>query len=746
MESLQPLIVDLALILILAGVVTLLFKKLRQPVVLGYIVAGFLASPGFHYLPSIVDATSIDVWAEIGIIILLFSLGLEFNFKKLLNVGGTAFTTAIIVAIGMIAIGYTAGQMMGFTLFDSIFLGAMLSMSSTMIIIKAVNDIGLQQQKFTQIVFGVLIVQDLLAVVLLVILSSVAAGQVEGMDLVKSIAKLIFFLVLWFVVGTYLLPSFLRRMRKYLNEETLLIVSMGLCLGMAVLATYTGFSSALGAFVMGSILSSTNEVERIENTVKPIKDLFGAVFFISVGMLVNIDALVEYAVPILILSAIVIIGQSTLATFGMLISGHPLRSAMQSGFCLSQIGEFSFIIASLGISLGVMDKFLYPIVVAVSVVTTFTTPYMIKLADPCYRKIEPHIPARIKKRLDNYADSKTVINDSKSLWRKIAVSYLSNILLYGILLIAIMMISHTWLIPTLENLLPTNVGRLIATIITVCAMSPFLWAIALKRIDNKLLYTLWNDGENNQVPIVLLLLFRYAVAIAFLIGFLLTVYSYIGMIIGVILFIALMSVFSKDMQKQFAKLEQNFLDNLNQRERSKRGRGLINNLHIASMKLQEKSELAGILLSESNLRKKYGVNIVSIIRGARRINIPGGHTRIFPGDILGVIGTDEQIKKFLTVVEPVQEDDIESASQEVIYAYVYINEHSQWVGKSTYELGMRDKYRCLLVGIERGKDTFLHPDGTIKIAPHDVIWIAGEPDSINKIRHIARGNETEEKK
>ena len=400
MDSLQPLIVDLALILILAGIVTLVFKKLRQPVVLGYIVAGFLAGPNFHYLPSIADPENIDIWAQIGIIVLLFTLGLEFNFKKLLNVGATAFTTALTIALGMIAIGYMAGQFLGFTVFDSIFLGAMLSMSSTMIIIKAFGDLGMQQQKFTQTVFGVLIVQDLLAVVLLVILSSVSSGSVEGGELLNSVAKLVFFLVLWFVIGTYIIPTFVRSVRRFLNNETLLIVSMGLCFGMVVIATYAGFSSALGAFVMGSILSSANEVERIERVIQPIKDLFGAIFFISVGMLVNVDTLVQYSAPIIILSLIVIIGQSVLATLGMLLSGQPLRTAIQSGFSLSQIGEFSFIIATLGISLGVMNPTLYPIVVAVSVVTTFTTPYMIKLANPFYSKVEKHLPERIKRRLD----------------------------------------------------------------------------------------------------------------------------------------------------------------------------------------------------------------------------------------------------------------------------------------------------------------------------------------------------------
>lgn len=740
MDSLQPLIVDLALILILAGVVTLVFKRLHQPVVLGYIVAGFLASPNFHYLPSIADVENIDIWAQIGIIILLFSLGLEFNFKKLLRVGGTAFTTALTIALGMIAIGYTAGQLMHFSVFDSIFLGAMLSMSSTMIIIKAFNDLALEQQKFTQVVFGVLIVQDLLAVLLMVILSSVAAGQVESSELVNSVAKLIFFLVLWVVVGTFIIPSLIRHARRYLNNETLLIVSMGLCLGMVVLATYAGFSAALGAFVMGSILSSTNEVERIERVIQPVKDLFGAIFFISVGMLVNTDTLVQYAGPILILSLVVIIGQSFLATCGMLLSGQPLRTSLQSGFSLSQIGEFSFIIASLGISLGVMSPELYPIVVAVSVVTTFTTPYMIKLANPFYDKIYPRIPDSVKRYLDNYSSSRNTIKDDKKMWKSILINYFSSIILFSILVIAIIIASRLWLFPLVNQWewVPSEVSRHIATVITLVCMAPFLWAIIMRRTDSKILQAMWQDGRSNQVPIVILIALRYVIATALVSIFLLSVYPFIGVLVGVIFFLTLLRTFSKDVQKQFNRLEKGFLDNLNMRERSKKGIDLINDLHIARMTLHESSELAGVRLADSNLRQKYGVNIVSIARGSRRINIPGSDIRLFPGDIIGVIGTNEQIGQLLPIVECGEEYNT-NYSEEVTYTYIVINEHSEWVGKSTSELDLRNTYRCLLVGIERGSSAFLRPDGTIKIEANDILWLAGEPDVIASIKDKAHG-------
>ena len=375
MGGLDSLITDLALILIVAGVVTLLFKKLKQPVVLGYIVAGFLVGPNFGFFPTIVDEADINLWAELGIIVLLFSLGLEFSFKKLFQVGSSAVITALVVVAGMMLVGYGAGRLLHFTYLDSVFLGAMLSMSSTTIIIKAFTDLNLRKKAFANLVFGVLIVEDLFAVVMMVILSSIAVkNSFEGAELIESIAKLVFFLIIWFVVGVSVLPIFLKKARRFLNDETLLVVSMGLCLGMVVLATYVGFSSALGAFVMGSILAGTNEAERIGKVVGPVKDLFGAIFFVSVGMLVSPDALSQYALPICLLSLVVIVGQVFFGTVGMLASGQSLKISMQSGFSFSQIGEFAFIIASLGMSLNVIDKFLYPIVVAVSVITPSLPP------------------------------------------------------------------------------------------------------------------------------------------------------------------------------------------------------------------------------------------------------------------------------------------------------------------------------------------------------------------------------------
>ena len=396
MSELDPLIKDLALILVVAGIVTLVFKRLKQPLVLGYIMAGFVVSPQFPYTISVVDIDNVRAWADIGVIFLLFALGLDFSFKKILKMGMAPVIAACTIIFCMMVSGMTVGKMFGWTHMDCIFLGGMLAMSSTTIIYKAFDDMGLRQQRFTGMVMSVLILEDVLAIVLMVMLSALAHGSSpDGGEMIGIVVRILFFLVLWFVVGIFLIPMFLRRMRGVINDETLLVVALGLCFLMAVVSAEVGFSSAFGAFVMGSILAETIEAEKIIRVVEPVKNLFGAIFFVSVGMLVEPSVIAEYAVPIVVLVLAILMGQAVFGSFGYLISGQPLKTAMKCGFSMAQIGEFAFIIASLGLSLGVIGKFLYPVVVAVSVITTFLTPYMIRFATPCYTLMERRLPPRV---------------------------------------------------------------------------------------------------------------------------------------------------------------------------------------------------------------------------------------------------------------------------------------------------------------------------------------------------------------
>ena len=498
MTHLDPIISDLALILAVAGITTLLFKWLKQPVVLGYIVAGFLCSGNF-LLQGVSNMGNVDIWAEIGIIFLLFSLGLEFSFKKLMNVGGPALMTALVVIVGMMCSGFMAERALGWTSTDSIFLGGMLSMSSTTIIIKAFDDLGLRSQKFTSLVFGVLVVEDLFAVVLMVMLSTLFVQRaVEHVVIAEQLFKLIFFLILWFVVGIYLIPTFLKKIRKFLNQETLLVISLGLCLIMVVLATYAGFSSALGAFIMGSILAGTVQAESIEKVIAPVKDLFGAVFFVSVGMLVEPAMLAQYIVPIVFLTVVVIVGQIFYGTLGFLVSGQNLKIALQSSFSLAQIGEFAFIIASLGLSMGVTSSFLYPVAVAVSVVTTFTTPFIIRLSDPAYHRINRLIPKRMKALLARYSAGSQTVNSERE-WMSLLKKSLLNMFIYCVLLGGVVWISSSYYSPFVEERFEGFAGKLIATTTTILFMTPLLWGLAVRHLNRRLFVPLWNDPLFNPL-------------------------------------------------------------------------------------------------------------------------------------------------------------------------------------------------------------------------------------------------------
>ncbi|MCC8072360.1 MAG: cation:proton antiporter [Bacteroidales bacterium] len=734
--NIESLISDLAFILILGAVTTVLFKWLKQPVVLGYIVAGFLASPNFEYLPSVTTESNIDFWAQIGIIILLFSLGLEFSFKKLLNAGGSAIVTAMIIVIGMMGVGFAVGHFLGFSHINSLFLGGMLSMSSTTIIIKAFNDLGLAQRKFASLVFAVLIVEDLFAVLMMVILSSIAINNsVEGGEMLYSVSKLAFFLVMWFLVGVFVLPSLLNSTRRFLNAETLLIVSIGLCLGMSIFSVYCGFSLALGAFVMGSILAGTSFAERIERVTAPVKDLFGSVFFISVGMMVNPSIIVEYAGPILILSVVVIIGMILFGSFGMLVTGQTLRVAIEAGFSLTQIGEFAFIIASLGMSLGVLDPTIYPIVVAVSVLTTFTTPYFIRLADPFYKFVEKHLPKRLHFLIDRYTDKAATESETGQLWRSILKRYIWRIMLYSIILIAIALISLQWMMPWLEEIAPTW-GRLIGAFVTLSAMAPFLVALSYPASRKTERQRLRQTNARFDVPLIVMTIFRFLLSLGFVMWVLSSIYTIgVGITFGLAIFILLIFVFSKRVKLRLNAIETKFLDNLNERElrRSGKNNNIVSNLHLAYMTVGYNCPFVGSKLKDADLRRKYGANIASITRGGNLLPMPSADTRIFPGDTLGVIGTDEEIQRLLPIVEssPEEKTDGPKASDYKITT-LQLTPESELVGKTVAQSQLSTRYKALLISINRNEE-FITPRGDTPFEPHDILWLVGNPHQLKTL-------------
>lgn len=737
-EHTNGLIADLALVLLLGAAVTVIFKKLKQPVVLGYILAGFLASPNFEYLPSISNLENIEFWAEIGIVVLMFSLGLEFSFKKLMNSGSSAIVTTLIIITGMTMAGFGVGKILHFNTINCIFLGGMISMSSTTIILKALTDLGLKQKKFATLVLSVLIIEDLFAVLMLVLLSSLAVGEVQGAELLYSVGKLLFFLIIWFVVGVFIFPGLLSRIRGYLNEETLLVLSMALCFSMAVFSVVCGFSLELGAFVMGSILAGTTAAERMEKVVLPVKDLFGAVFFISVGMMVDPGVIITYWWEILILASVVIIGMIIFGSLGMLVTGQPMRVAMESGFTLTQIGEFSFIIASLGMSMGVLVPALYPIIVAVSVITIFTTPYFIKLADPAYRFVEPRLPSSLQFLIERYTKQTSDASENKKLWRDILKRYLWRILLYSVILIAIISVSTHYYYPLCEFLMG-RLGHLVATLTTLIVMAPFLVALSFSNLKKNEKMRLHSSASFYDVPLVAMRIVRYIIALFFLVYFFGQYYpATVAWLIGVGCFLLILIFASTRLFKRYKNMEKRFIDNLNIRENIRFGRNnnLVDDLHQAFIEVGPSSGFVGDKLKDSGLRRDYGLSVSSIQRGQELIPLPSGEARIFPGDILGVIGNDEQIKKLNDDIE------FEKKAQEnrkitrptVELTNIKLTARSPIINVPIADTDLRNKFYSMLVKVYREGEGYLVPDPSLSLKEGDVVWLVGDPAQFEKMK------------
>ena len=753
MAEIPFLVKDLALILMVAGIVTIIFKKLKQPLVLGYIVAGFLVSPHMPHTMSVIDETDIKTWADIGVIFTLFSLGLDFSFKKIVKMGASPIIATVVIVFFMMMLGISIGHGFGWSKMDCIFLGGMLAMSSTTIIYKAFDDMGLRQQKFAGMVMSVLILEDILAIVMMVMLSAIAGGNnPDGEQMIGSVIKIAFFLVLWFIVGIFAIPLFLRSVRKLINNETLLIVALGLCCGMAVLSTKVGFSSAFGAFVMGSILAETIEAEKIIKLVEPVKNLFGAIFFVSVGMLVDPKILIEYAIPILALVGSILIGQAIFGTFGFMLGGESLKSAMRCGFSMAQIGEFSFIIASLGLSLGVISNYLYPVVVAVSVITTFLTPYMIRLATPTYQVMEKHLPKRLINILNHFAMSHPSTTQ-QSKWKSLLRQMLINTVAYSILTAAVIALMFTFVLPFTRSLFPGWklhwYANAITGILTLVLIAPFLRAIIMKKNHSNEWKRLWVESSINRIPLLFTIVVRFVIALAFIfyICNYLTRFTDALMIIIGIAVVSLM-IASRWTKKRSIKMERLFIHNLRSRDIMAQVNGekkplyeghlLDRDIHISDFDVPEDSSWGGKTLKELHLRERFGVDMSSIMRGSQRLNIPNGDTVIFPGDKLQVIGNDDQLQKFATALSTdLIPEDLEIEKREMKLRQLIISGKSEFCGKSLLESGIRDKYNCMVVGLEEGQENLTKIAPTRTFEKGDILWIVGEESDLQKIMERA---------
>lgn len=736
MTHLPHLITDLALILAVAAVTTLIFKKINQPVVLGYIIAGFLVGPHVSLVPTVADPEGIKTWSEIGVIFLLFTLGLEFSFRKLVKVGGSAFITALTGITLMNGIGFLTGYLLGWKFMDCLFLGAILSISSTTIIMRAFDELGVRAKKFATLVLGVLIVQDLVAILLLVMLSTFSVTQqFAGSELLMQVLKLLFFLTLWFLAGIFFVPTFLKRTKNLLNDETMLILSVALCLVMVMLAVKVGFSAALGAFIMGSILAETTQAERIEHLVQSVKNLFAAVFFISVGMMIDPTVLQEFALPIFIISAIIIVGMSIMFTLGALLSGQSLKHSIQAGMSLAQIGEFSFIIASLGVSLNVTSPFLYPIAVAVSTITTFTTPFLIRQSSFIYNNVEKILPAKWVAALNRYSASSQQLS-AYSEWKELLNAYMINSLIHSVLIGALIFLSRNFIVPYINNSVHNELAaKIVSVAVTMLLMIPFIWALSVRRIQREAYSNLWLNRRLNRGPLIAIEIARIGLAIL-LVAILINIYFSIATAIVIaLLSMAIATIlFNNKLQAFYDRLERRFLTNLNERHTEKLLKSEIApwDAHLATFDVLPEFNDAGKQLRELKLREVYGVNIALIERGKISILTPDRHERLYPGDKVSVIGTDDQ----LTKVKEIFERRISAPSETQIHddqislRNFTIDKDSKLCNVTIRESKLREDGKALVVGLERNGQRTLNPDSTIKLKEGDVIWIVGVQKSV----------------
>lgn len=751
------LISDLALMLLIAGAMTLLFKKLRQPLVLGYIIAGFIVGPYFNLFPTVTDAASIHTWSEIGIIILMFSLGLEFNLHKLASVGGTAIITAATEVVFMLLLGFGCGQLLGWSTMNSIFLGGMLSMSSTTIIIKAFEDLKLKGKKFTELVFGTLVIEDIAGIFMMVMLSTVALSQgISGGELAGSLIKMVFYLVLWLILGIYLLPTLLKKTREFMNDETLLIVSLGICLGMVLLATHLGFSSALGAFLAGSLLAGTIHMEKIEHVNKPIKDLFGAVFFISVGMLVNPALIVQYAGPIVLITIVTIIGKSFFSALGVLFSGQSLNTAILCGFSLAQIGEFSFIIASLGISLGVLSEFVYPIIVSVSVITTFTTPFVIKSSQGAYAFINKLLPSGFLKYLDRHTSECQSETEKDNDWTAFIKQYFSRLTLYSVIMLGIILGGTSFLWPFLANYLTPVPAAALASLVTIVVMAPFLRQCLFQR--SKFFVILWFKSRTNRLPLIALAALRLGIMV-FLVTLPIHIMSSFSSFYLLLAAVALVLFIARSewLISPYLRMEARFLSNFNERnlnERKDAGHSWLDEqIYVSRIVFNHESPALNVplceLLGSRRLGvRRPGVTIIKIIRGDKHINIPKGNEKLHLGDIAYIAGTASTLStldlitnaglaqkdgEFITLRDFIRyQEQYAEADQLLAYA-ITVEKGSELAGVCIKDCKIKDEWGGLLLGLERELYPIVLPDINMRLQENDLIWILGSQKTSAKL-------------
>lgn len=743
MNELPSLVTDLALILVLAGLTTLLCKKLKQPLVLGYILAGFLCGPVVDFLPTIADQENIKLWSEIGVIFLMFAVGLEFSIHKLVKVGLAGILASLFEVVGMMVLGVGLGQALGWSMMNSIFLGGMLAISSTMIAIKALEDSGLKGHKFAGYAIGTLIIEDIVAIFLMIILTTVSQSQgVGGMSLLMTIGQLLFYLALWLILGIYLLPTFLNKVRSLLNDEMLLVISLGICFGMVWIAAALGFSSALGAFLAGSILAGTVHSERIEHLVAPCRDLFGAVFFVSVGLLVVPETLAAYIVPIVLITLVTIIGKIIFLTLGMMAAGKDIATSISAAFCLTQIGEFSYIIASLGTTLGVTSDFLYPVIVAVSVVTSFTTPVMIRYAEPFAAWLARIMPKGLRDGWEKYGnnDDDSALQDGD--WLAFGKSYLVSLLLNTTISLGIFMLGSSWLMGLVSQ---WSWGKALVCLVVELAILPFVGQLLVFR--NSYMTALWLRGIKNRLPLLVLMVVRALLAMWLLClpMYWLLKFHPVWLGLSCLALTLLLFKFNK-FTSMYLRIEARFLANFNERKLHEQGddwhQSLNEQLLVQGFRCTAEGGAVGRSLQQLDWGRIYQLKAIKILRGRKHINIPEGSEQLKANDLILLLGEAKDLENFsfyctesgmlqaldkpaVTLKDYIAGQSDATVGEQIYCCAVKMAEVPRYVGKNLRDSSMRQDWGCFLLGLERNLLPIVNPGPDMVLESGDLVWVIG---------------------
>jgi len=713
MQPLAPLIKDLAVILGVASLVTLLFQKIRQPVVLGYLLSGIIVGPHVPPYDLVTDVPSLHTLSELGVIFLMFSLGLDFSFHKLKRVGTPAIVTGAFEVIVVLLIGFILGKILGWSTYDCIFLGAALSISSTTIIIKAMEELGLKNKHFAELVFGVLIVEDLLAILLLAGLSIVVGTHaVISATLADSAIKLFIVVGSWFLIGYFLIPTLIRKLVDVANQETLTIVSVALCLILVCIAAYFGYSTALGAFIMGSILAETDLIQFIEQYMRPIRDIFAAVFFISVGMLIDPSLIVENIWIVLLISLITIIAKIFATGTGALAAGQSLSTSVRAGFSMAQIGEFSFIIAGLGLTLQVTRPALFPIIIAVSAVTTFTTPYLIMSSAALSKLLEKKLPNRARHLLSHYT---ILIHRYLRLKKKRVMysQYITRLLINSVMVAIIFSLSEKWIFPKISVWIDSTYWvNTLSCLIALLLASPFIWGMIFA-------HRAFPHRRHAAIrPIIAIgWIFTLTVIITLAITYF---HTWSIILLLLIISLTLFSLLHKPLQKFYPWLEKRFLANIKTPTLQETSKDELTawGINLKGTDIQNNYYFINKTLQELNLAQQFGIHVVALYRGPKIILTPPHHEKIRLYDKLFILGSDEQIDTFSQLLQVnTYQEELELYNHLELKTFLLDKSHP-FVGLSIEEAMEKNHIDGIVLGMERkgvrkinpSKDTLLRKE------------------------------------